>query len=935
MHSRLDHSIHMQYRSLIALFRSLASNPPTVRNAVPRYQKLMVAMSLGVATSLGAQAAESMPKGMKGWTYYISLHKMGYVRTPQQACALNAANHFGVELNYMMPSPLPKPIYECYYRNPFGGLLFNYGNTILHCEAGYTTATPGACVKWAEPPRPPSCSPGKPGYAVGNPVAVASGAKVQTETDVPGSPNGTLRIARTYRTLRMGGSGQSGGQGWSFSFDRHFSLAYSSLRPPAIPEAVTGTFGDGTYFEFSQQAPGVYVSKLDKRESLRSTGAAADDWMLTTRDGSIERYKKVNRKLVLVSSHTGEGLGQLYTYGPDDKLATIADGSGRSLTVSWAGDAVASISGATGSVHYGYELEKASDGSEIAQTERLATVAFHDAGNVLQSTRRYHYEDPNYRHLLTGITDENGARFATYAYNEFGQAVLSEHAGGADRYTFAYPDKAKRIITDPLGTERQLSIADTSNANGYATGGVVTSASQPSGAGCGPGSGTLTYDRIGLPTSSTDFNERKTCFITDSARGLVTSQVAGLTPAASCPASATEAIAATSRRTSTQWHPDVELETAVASPKQITRYVYNGQSDASGAVASCAGNAMLPNGKPIVFLCAKTVQATRDAHGAAGFTAQPDGRPRTWRYSYNPNGQLLKSNGPADALGQAVTVSNVYYDDTTASHAKGDLASTQNAVGEQTKFLEYTKDGLPSKILRANGVTVDLVYGARQRIESATVAGSQGGNEITRYSYDHAGQLTGIAAPDGTTVTLAYDDAHRVTALTDGVGNQVTLTLDNMGNVTREELCDAAGALVKVRNQAFDALNRLATLQRGTQQATALQYGRGGNLRAVTDPLDRITTAQFDHLDRMTQAVLPPASPGKTPTLTSYGYDHQDSLVSVTDPRTLTTRYTLDGFGQQKGVEQSGHQYRDVRVRRCRQHGIEPGWPRGHNRLPL
>ena len=88
MPSRLDHSIHLQCRSLVALFRSLANNPPTVRNAVPRYQKLMVAMSLGVATSWGAQAAESMPKGMKGWTYYISLHKMGYVRAPQEACSL-------------------------------------------------------------------------------------------------------------------------------------------------------------------------------------------------------------------------------------------------------------------------------------------------------------------------------------------------------------------------------------------------------------------------------------------------------------------------------------------------------------------------------------------------------------------------------------------------------------------------------------------------------------------------------------------------------------------------------------------------------------------------------------------------------------------------------------------------------------------------------
>jgi RHS repeat-associated protein len=96
--------------------------------------------------------------------------------------------------------------------------------------------------------------------------------------------------------------------------------------------------------------------------------------------------------------------------------------------------------------------------------------------------------------------------------------------------------------------------------------------------------------------------------------------------------------------------------------------------------------------------------------------------------------------------------------------------------------------------------------------------------------------------------------------------------------------------------------NRLASIQRGKQQATSLQYDRGGNLRAVIDPLGRVTTAEFDKLDRMAKAVLPPAAPGKPATSTGYGFDHQDSVVSVTDPRRLTTRYTRDGYGQQRAL---------------------------------
>jgi hypothetical protein len=257
MPSRLDHPIDKLHRSRKAAYRPQpASAEPSVRKEVPRYHQLMLALALGLAASAGVQAGETMPKGMKGWWYYISALKSGYVSTPQEACALSATNHWGAKLKYIKPADVPQQGYECYYANPVGGRVFHYSMTRLYCERGYVPAAPGVCVKWREAPRPPSCSPGEPGYAVGNPVAIASGAKIQTETDLPGSPDGTLRITRTYRTLRMGGNGQSGGQGWSFSFDRHFALVHSLVHPSAPPVEVNGTFGDGAYFAFDRRESG-------------------------------------------------------------------------------------------------------------------------------------------------------------------------------------------------------------------------------------------------------------------------------------------------------------------------------------------------------------------------------------------------------------------------------------------------------------------------------------------------------------------------------------------------------------------------------------------------------------------------------------------------------------------------------------------------------
>ena len=54
---------------------------------------------------------------------------------------------------------------------------------------------------------------------------------------------------------------------------------------------------------------GLYLS--DKEKKMRSHAdrfieahAGFDDWLLTTRDGSIERFKKVKDYFLLVSSHS-------------------------------------------------------------------------------------------------------------------------------------------------------------------------------------------------------------------------------------------------------------------------------------------------------------------------------------------------------------------------------------------------------------------------------------------------------------------------------------------------------------------------------------------------------------------------------------------------------------------------------------------------------
>ncbi|MDL2357106.1 MAG: DUF6531 domain-containing protein, partial [Pseudomonadota bacterium] len=731
-----------------------------------------------------AQAQQTMPEGSLGWWYYTNINSDGgRAADPITACKKTAANHMGTPLLAMRPMGSNGAMMGCKYAHfigsPNDGLW--YGATVLDCKPGYHPRAPGLCVRHDEAPPPPppgGCGSGGgggggggggPGAAAGNPVQIASGAKVQTETDLVAGQWDALRVDRTYRSLRLSGNGQSAGVAWSFSFDRDFTSNSASL------PSISGSLGDGSAFAFDLNSDGTSRSRYDRVLSLKALSGKYDDFLLTTSDGRIERYKKINAVFKMVSVHSADGHSASYSYDAENHLVLIADSSGRTVKITWHGGEVDSIEGPNGGVRYEYQQAPVDGQAAIEGMARLEAVHFYNHDGAVTASRRYHYEHEGNRYLLTGITDENGARFATYVYNGFGSVVLSEHAGGAQRYTFDYSDESARRITDPLGTERILKVSYF-----YDTLGRITGESQPAGAGCSAGASARTYADGGDLASSTDFNGQKTCFARDALRGLETRRIAGLPASMSCPAGAGDMSSKSARAISTQWHPDWAMKSAVAEANRITTYVYNGEPGADGQLAHCAGDATLPNGKPIAVMCSMSIQATTDNNGALGFAASKAGAARTWQYTYNGTGQLLTRTGPADASGNIDVIRLGYYADTNASHAVGDLASATNGAGEATQFLAYSEDGLATKIRQANGQTFKLEYGPRQRIAASSVEDGNGVAERTQYRYDDVGQLLDVVAPDGSSVSYTYDAAHRMTDLRDGIGNTVHFTLDNM-----------------------------------------------------------------------------------------------------------------------------------------------------------
>src|SRR6266700_2758243 len=184
----------------------------------------------------------------------------------------------------------------------------------------------------------------------------------------------------------------------------------------------------------------------------------------------------------------------------------------------------------------------------------LASIVFPD-----NATRTYVYNEPantggvNLFTALTGIVDENGARFATFQYDAQERIVATEHAGGAQRYTLSYGADGT-VVTDPLGATRsygfQLTLGAFKN----------TGVSGPACPACGPAG--QSFDANGNVSSRADWNGNVTNYSYDLARNLETSR--------------TEAFGTPQARTvSTQWHPTFRLPVRIAEPLRIASCVYN------------------------------------------------------------------------------------------------------------------------------------------------------------------------------------------------------------------------------------------------------------------------------------------------------------------------------------------------------------------------
>ncbi len=78
----------------------------------------------------------------------------------------------------------------------------------------------------------------------------------------------------------------------------------------------------------------------------------------------------------------------------------------------------------------------------------------------------------------------------------------------------------------------------------------------------------------------------------------------------------------------------------------------------------------------------------------------------------------------------------------------------------------------------------------------------------------------------------------------------------------------------------------------GNPQSSSFGYDNNSNLVSLTDPLSKTTAFGFDALNRLITATNPLMGVRTT------GYDPQDNVTSEADERNVTTSYVYNGFGE-------------------------------------
>jgi RHS repeat-associated protein len=649
----------------------------------------------------------------------------------------------------------------------------------------------------------------------GEPIRLANGNLFETALDYQTAGPNQLAFSRFYNSLADPNSrAVSLGRNWRSIYDRYLTIS---------DEGILAERTDGQELIFNSNGTN-WISDADVDIQITQSNS---DWILTNLDDSVETYNSAG---FLVSIQARDGYLQTLQYDGNNHLLSVTDSFGRALQFTYQSNLLQTVTAPNGLIlTYAYT----SSGQTPGALDRLASVSYSTSPQTSQS---YLYENSSFPFALTGLIDENGARFASWTYDSSGRANSSQHAGGTALTLIGYNPDGSVSVTNSLGQVLVYKFTPILGVPKVSEIDRLASATVPAAAM------TYSYDTNGYIAAISDWNTTLTGLTNDvHGQPLVLSEAVGSSAA---------------RVTTNTFHPIFHLPIQIVATNVTASFLYDAL------------------GNPL------TVTETDTSTNSLPYATT--GQTRVWSNTFDNFGHVLTATGPRTD----VVATTVYAYDTN-----NNLSTVTDPLGHTTLFTNYTGSGIALTMIDPNGVVTAFGYDVRDRLLSRTVQAASG-NATTTFGYDAAGNVTRIMLPDGSFLDCQYDAAHRMYAVSNALGETITYLRDPNGDVTNQTIRGNGGALAKVQNQVFDSLGRMLQQIGASGQTTTFGYDNDDSQVSITDGLTNTTLRAFDALNRLITSVDPLTNS------THYGLDSQDNVVSVTDPRILTTSYIRDGFGR-------------------------------------
>jgi YD repeat-containing protein len=326
-----------------------------------------------------------------------------------------------------------------------------------------------------------------------------------------------------------------------------FLYCLNYLRLPNQSARLILITSDGFHKTFYQQNGGYYNSDFYSAIAYEIDPALNDGnaWLVRYPNSKEEFF---DQNGMLKKSQMGEST-ITYAY-QNNRLVSKTNRAGASIIYEY--DALDRIVKSTlpGGEYITYDYSAINNSNAYV----LHKVVYPDTSQII-----YLYENSQYPYALTGIIDNKGIRYATWAYDEKGRAISSEHANSKNKWLFDYSaldSGVNRVsIINPLMKKTIYSFSFINNKR------LITRVDGEATSNCGAASKLNEYYPSGKLKSKIDWKGIKTTYQYNSLGQEISRTEAFGTPEA--------------RTITTEWHPTLYLKSKIIEPDKETTFTYD------------------------------------------------------------------------------------------------------------------------------------------------------------------------------------------------------------------------------------------------------------------------------------------------------------------------------------------------------------------------